>query len=290
MKYAVNYAMLNLVGNKRVGGRRMEKKPKGNGVMREWIGDASYESYKSVLKLVLGICMSVYSCSAMIEGIVNLSIDSHLLEGIIEIVIHLIVGLLAIGIQASLWVTLVFVLIEKLGKGPINIEFKTKEGAINDKSKKSISIGDSLFSLVMILIFTALLYYVPQLIGWYEKDINGLILVEPVFVIERLQTYLPIIVALAGFEVMICLYQIVRPYWNRPLAWIKVVYDVLSISLVIRILRDHTLFNPGFFEKLEDLMGISLENILPNGITIIIIVLIGATILETVMHFYKSNL
>lgn len=268
----------------------MGKKPEGNGGIRDWVGAQSYESYKAVLKLVLGICLSVYSCYSLIEGIVHLSIDTNVLSNIIKMIIHLIVGLLAIGIQAGLWVTLVFVFIEKLGKGPINIEFKLKEEHTKDQSKKRISVGDSLFSIVMTVLFTALLYYVPQLIGWYEKGVNGLILIEPLFEIQRLQTYLPLIVVLATVEIMICLYKVVRPYWNSPLAWIKVIYDIVSISLIIRMIRDSTLFNPRFFEKLEDIMGTSFEAILSDGGTLFIIILIGATVLETVMNFYKSNL
>lgn len=93
---------------------------------RYLIGPSLYDSYFSVLKLVVGIVIVVFASIALISKLFAPSPDGGLFEMSIDIFVSMIVAIIQGITQAFLWVTLTFIILEKTGKSSGNLPFSRK--------------------------------------------------------------------------------------------------------------------------------------------------------------------
>lgn len=264
---------------------------------RYLIDPSLYDSYFSVLKLVVGIVIVVFASIALISKLFAPSPDGGLFEMSIDIFVSMIVAIIQGITQAFLWVTLIFIILEKTGKSPSNLPFSRKNWSIDDlpslpiPDKRKISRTETVFSMFCTIFFTALLYFQPQFIGIYTKVGEKISLMEPLFVIQRLQSYIYIIIVLAIIQLAIFIYKFMSMYWTRPLAIANFVYNIAACVLVYIMIRDHSLFNKRFIYYFANLLDIStsmLTSMWLRGLSIFAVAFIAISIWDSINGFIKS--
>lgn len=270
---------------------------------RYLIGPSLYDSYISVLKLVIGIVTGVFVSISILDIVLAPSSDAGLFKmsigGFVNISIDIIVNMLVAAIQgitqAFLWVTLTFIILERTGVREGNLPFTNKRWSIDDlpslpiPDKKKISRGATIFSMICTVFFTALLYFKPQLFGWYTKGSDGLVLNEPFFVVERLRYYIPVIILLAIVQLCIFVYKLITRRWNLPLAIANAIHNTASSILVYVMVSDATLFNHRLVDNITELVGTSTSKVISTLAPRFVIVFIGVCIWDSIAGFVKCK-
>ena len=222
---------------------------------RYLIGPSYYDDYLSVLKLVVGICVSVLVGISIIGFAIEPPVAGIANNNLIILITDLISAVFDGAIQGALWVTIIFVLLERSGAESGKVPFSNKQWTPDDlpeypiNDKKKISRGETMFSMVLTVLFTAVIYIKPQLIALYIKDDNGVLNATSMFNVEGLQSYLPIFFGFLIVQFGIFIWKYIAGSWNLPLAIGNAIYNVAFCILIIIMINDQALFNTEFFSK-----------------------------------------
>lgn len=223
---------------------------------RYLIGPGYYDDYLSVLKLVVGICAAVLAGIAIIGFALEPPVDGYTNNSIILLITDLISAVFEGAIQGALWVTIIFVILERSGAESGQVPFSNKQWTPDDlpelplNDKKKISRAETVFSMFFTVLFTAVIYVKPQLIAVYMKDDNGALNATSLFNVERLQSYMVIIFAFLLIQFGIFIWKYITGSWNLPLAIVNTIYNVAFCILIIVMINDQALFNTEFFTKI----------------------------------------
>ncbi len=239
-------------------GSPMELANEYNPQKRYIIGPGYYDKYLEVLKLVVGICIAVFIGIEIIEWIMNPT-KMDLIETIVELFTNVITGGLLGAMQGAFWVTLIFVIIERSGVEAGHLSHISDKWTpdslpdlpVNDALK--ISRGETIFSVVFTLIFTALLYFQPQVIGIYRSLESGVLQATSLFDVNVLKVYMPFILALTVLQLGIFIWKYIAERWNISLIICNAVYNVLMCILIVVMLSDTALFNTAFISEIAEL-------------------------------------
>ena len=239
-------------------GSPMELANEYNPQKRYIIGPGYYDKYLEVLKIVVGICIAVFIGIEIIERVINPS-KIDVMETIIQLFINIISGGLLGAMQGAFWVTLIFVILERSGVEAGHLSHignkwtpdSLPELPVNGALK--ISRGETIFSVVFTIIFTALLYFQPQVIGIYRSLENDDLQTTSLFDINVLKVYMPFILALTVLQLGIFIWKYIAERWNISLIICNSVYNVLMCILVVVMLSDTALFNAAFISEIAEL-------------------------------------
>lgn len=224
---------------------------------RYLIGPGLYDNYIAVLKLVLGICAAVFTGIAIVEYAVSSPGAGHLNSDITRLITRVITGGIDGLLQGALWVTLVFVILERSGVEKGHMPFSNKKWSPDDlpdyplNNKRNISRKDAAFSIFWTILFTSVIYLRPELIAVYIKDGNGTTVI-PFFNTERLQSYLVFILILAAVQLGLFIWKIIAGSWSRPMAVYNAVYNGAFCILLVIILNDKVLYHTDSIVKMTD--------------------------------------
>lgn len=230
---------------------------------RYLIGPGYYDKYISTLKMVIGICISVFVGIGLLGWVIESPIDGHELKNVTKLITELISSGISGAFQGIFWVTLVFIILERSGVEDGNIPFFNKKWTPDDLLKlpindnRKISRGETVFSIFFTILFTALISIQPQLIAIYIKGENGRVNSAALFDIERLKFYIPIILILAFFQLAVLIWKYITGRWKKSLVIINVVYNVAISILAIVMLSDKALFNTEFISIIADMGNVS---------------------------------
>ena len=264
---------------------------------RYLIGPGFYNTYISVLKMVIGICIAVFSGIALFASIVDAP-NGHQLDNLTALITDLISAIFEGALQGAFWVTLVFIIIERSGVDAGSLPFLKKDWTPDDlptlpvHSKKRISRGETVFSMFCTILFTAIIYFQPKLISLYVEGEDGIVNATPLFDIDRLQSYLLIIFCMAIIQLGIFIWKYISGSWNIPLAVANAVYNIASCILLIVMINDNILINSKFFEAIAEYTKASAQNIstwLDKSALIFAIVFVVICIWDSIMAFVNSK-
>ncbi len=227
---------------------------------RYLIGPNLYDSYISTLKLVIGIAVIVAAFFGILEHITNLPAGNSAVSSdfIADTIASIIASSFSGAAQAFVWVTLVFSALDKAGLGEGKFSFSKKEWSVDDlpevttSSKGKISSAETIVEMVFTILFTTLLILQPQLFGWYEKGDSGLMQITPLFNIDRLQSYVPVIILLFAIQFVMSIYKFIIKRWNLALAITNTIYNIVASIFTFVILLDRSVFNQGFISNIAE--------------------------------------
>ncbi len=266
---------------------------------RYLIGPSMYDSYFSVLKLVIGIVTIVVMCLTLLAWVFNPPVDGNFTQIPIKFFIDILVAPIQGVLQGFLWVTLIFIALERSGVNEGKIPFIKKKWSPDDlpdipvSKKRKISRIETGFSMFCTIFFTALIYFQSQLIGLYIKGDNGLTLVAPLFVNERLQSYIPVILLFAIIQLCIFMWKFISMKWTFPLAIANTFHNIALSVFVYIILSDNSLFNQELLSKISDFMKTSLAETttiwLRSSLWVFVTIFIAISLLDSVMGFVKCK-
>lgn len=265
---------------------------------RYLIGPSLYDSYISVLKLVIFIVTIVFACITLLKWAVNPPANGEFFQMSIGLFTDFMLTPIQGMLQGFLWVTVVFAILERTGVNEGKIPFVKKKWSPEDltdiplSKKRRISRIESVFSIFFTVFFTALAYFQSQLIGLYEKGDNGIILATPLFVSERLKYYIPIILIFAIIQLSILIWKFISMKWTPSLAIANAIHNIALSVFVGVILSDNSLFNPELLSRFADITKTFTENTsvwLSSSLWIIVVVFIAINLLDSVMGFIKCK-
>jgi hypothetical protein len=254
---------------------------------RYLIGPKYYHSYMKVLKLIIPIMAAVGMLAFFLDYIFanqNMSI------------IDAIAGCIISAIQAAAGVftvfTIVFAVVEYSSTDKI---IKKKKWNVEDLKKaeyiaQPIPKSEGIVSIIFSVLFFAILYYTPGLIGWYVHE-NGMLVNTPLFDVNILSRYMPLITLAILFGVLTAILKIVFGYWNIRLAVVNALNNIFSAIVWSAILLSQKIFNPVIFEKASQVIGISLESMMRFwniGIKVLVVLIIIGCIADSISKFKKA--
>ena len=257
---------------------------------RYLIGPGLYDTYVFVLKIVL--------CIAPV-AIAFLSLAGAVLDGgsAVDVIAAAIGGAFEGAVQAFIWVTLVFAILERAGVDEGSLPFGHKDWTVDDlppavqNPRSKIDRAEEVVAIIFIVAFMSIFVLRPELIGWYDQADGGL-QVATLFDLDRLQAYIPAIVVLAVMSFGLSVCKIVAGRWTLPLAGANTLVNLGNGLLACIMLTDRGLWNPAFIDRLEGLFEVSagtLDAILASGVTAAIVVIVLLLIMDSVMGFLKSK-
>lgn len=265
---------------------------------RYLIGPDLYDNYFSVLKLVVTIVVAVVTSITLLGWFLKPSAEVNTVKILVSIFTDVLASIIEGATQAALWVTFIFACLERSGINDGRLPFLKKKWSPDDlmevqvPNKSNISRGETIFAMSFTVLFTALLYFQPQLIGWYTNGKNGLTLVEPLLVVERLQVYIPIILILALVSLSILIWKFLARHWNISLAVANTIYNAAMCTLLVLMLSDKSLLNEKFLQSLADALRISQLNIpaeTSKATWVFAAIFITICVWESVSGFIKSK-
>lgn len=266
---------------------------------RYLIGPGYYERYVSVLKMVVGICVIAFASIAIVVWAVEAKSDLQTTDHIAKLISNVISSGFEGALQAALWVTLIFFIIERSGVEEGSLPFSKKAWSpdslpaiIQQTNQDKISRGETIVSMFCTIIFTAIFYLHPQLISIYIKQSDGSMLATPLFQVERLQTYMPFILSLALIQLGVGIFKYVKGRWNLSVAICNAIHNlVLSIFLIV-ILNDKSIFHEKFFTVVAELLKISRDTVVTSfdrGIWVFAAIFILINAWDSIRGFVKYN-
>jgi hypothetical protein len=267
---------------------------------RYLIGPSLYDSYISILKLVIGIAAIVFSFIWVIGNAANPAVD--ITKAPTAFITNFISGIISAAfsgaLQAFLWVTVVFVVLERVGLREGQLPFSKKRWSVDDlpdvtlNDKGRIGRGETAVGLIFSVAFTALLVFQPQAFAWYGKTGSGMMLVTPLFNIERLRPYIFFIVLLAILQFVMCIYKFIVMRWNLPLAIANTANNIASSILVFVLFNDGNIINPDFLARFAGAVGQPAAGFTASSHTffsIFIILFIVGCAIDSISGFVKSR-
>lgn len=240
---------------------------KYRGAKRYLIGPKLYDSYFAVLKLVIGIVTTVFVCLTFVRWAINPPVNGELAQMSIKFFTDMLIAVWEGILQAALWVTVVFAVLERMGINEKEIPFAKKTWSTDNLEKlqvskrRRISRVETAFSMFFTVFFTGLICFQPQLIAMYVKGANGVTQVTPLFELGRLHLYVPAIIILAVIQLAIFICKFISMQWTISIAIVHTVYNAAFCMLIIVMLSDKSLFNYEFLSKVAGYTKGSLSQI-----------------------------
>ena len=266
------------------------------------IGPRYFDTYMTLLKIVLPIVAVLAFFVIIMENINTYSGEEDIVNGIINVIIlilgHVIWGMISAAMETFFWITLVFAILERKdssrSKSPLTPSWTEwtpddlKSIPLITKEKK-ISTGDIFGSLFWIAVFISVYFNASHLLGVYEKVQGKIELITPTFNQEVLHSYWLIVIVALIIEIAFVFYKLILRQWTSKLAIMNTVRNIVSTLVFIIVISNDQLINEEYYKYLEDLMQLQFE--LKYSFIIILIVLwLLLSIIDIVQGFRKANM
>jgi hypothetical protein len=262
------------------------------------IGPDLFDSYIVILKLVLIVVAAVVASTVLFSWIIKPNFQGGVVSMTVDVIKKVAVAVMQGIAQSFLWVTLVFVVMDRSGIKKEKLYIVTKAlpqedlGDTEKKEKGIIHRGEVFFAMFGTIFFTALLYFKPQLIAWYAKDDAGVTAGTPLLNIDRLSSYIPVVIMFAVVSFAILFWKLFVLHWKVSLATANLLYNTaVSIFLFIAV-RDLSLYNEDFILNFAELFQITLPEMLQywgKGTFVFALVFVVANIWDSVDGFLKCR-
>ncbi|MFD0672769.1 hypothetical protein [Cohnella sp. GCM10027633] len=214
------------------------------------ISPGLYGNYIYVLKIVSIIAGLAIPVAAFVSVLTDAQGD-----GPFELLVRVLVESIVMAFQAVLpvfgGVTLIFALLERADKKYSQWPYTGKPWTIKDLNEapashpRSIAKSESIFSIVVGIVFGIAISFYPELLGWYS-NVNGDWSVVPVFNESELRPYVPFLLALTAFSVVLATLKLIQQKWTAHLAWLNLLFNVCNIAFVCAFLLNSAIFSDIF--------------------------------------------
>ncbi len=216
---------------------------------RYLIGPELYGKYLSTLKLVMSIVLPL---AALIGTAV---ITFQPFESIGTTVREYIETLISVAAGVVFWVTLVFIILERVGTGPVErlVEKPWKPSDLPPvEAKRLIPIGDAIFGMVYYALMLGAFIFADSLIGAHMKDAGGYRF-TPLFNSNILNAYLPVLFALFGLSLLKEAAKLFIGRWTVPLWTANLILNVSMAIAFAAMLTNSNILNGGFIDLVANL-------------------------------------
>ncbi|MBU9722426.1 MULTISPECIES: HAAS signaling domain-containing protein [Bacillaceae] len=231
-------------------GNPRELGDKYRGKKRYLIGPDLYDSYWSILKIVLvalGIAMSVvYVIQAIMTP-----------QNILQHFIEFFATVISAGIQGFAWVTVIFMIMEARGvnKDSLGIEegvgWKLSDlpSVPDDRLRimRSEPIIGIVFSILLVVFFIFSNHFFA-VFTFQDGDTTSI----PVFNDVGIRAVLPYLYVLLGLGILKECVKLVAKKWTPKLAFFNIIVNAVSFIFIIFVFTEPTLWNQDFMGMMVD--------------------------------------
>ncbi|ATP39881.1 hypothetical protein CSE16_07330 [Solibacillus sp. R5-41] len=267
------------------------------------IGPMLFESYMTILKMAASIAVIVHVIVLTIQQITSFTPDTQLIESGIDLVIHFIGGSVEVLTQVFFWVTIIFVIIERVTDDGAKKSMLPKPWTPSDlknivpvEKKKRISKPEIFFELLGVIIWATVYFKASDLIGIYEQggSHDKLHFVAPLFNRDVLLTLWPIIGSLILFEIGLILYKWIVGKWTNKIAVWNMIYHVALIIVTVIFIQQSNLFNTEFIRYTGEVFNAASDSVILNWwnstIWAVVSVMIIISIIDIFNGFRKAKM
>jgi len=259
---------------------------------RYLIGPDLYDTYLTVLKLVVGIAAIAFTFLSMI-GFVTEPAGSFgdIFGGVFSAAFE---G----AVMGFLWVTVVFAVLERTGMREGKLPTEKKPWTVEDlppvqpRAGSKIGPAEPVVNLIFNVIFVSILIFKPELFGWFHVGAEGTGYFVTVFDLARLGVYIPFMIILAVFQFGMSIYKFIARRWTLPLAVINTIHNLGSALLVCLMFNDMSVFNPEVFARIGAVLNLTAEAVAGYwargmvGFSIFVAVMSG---IDSITGFVKAS-
>ncbi len=217
---------------------------------RYLISPELYGNYIYVLKIVSIVALIALPIAAFAEVLTD---DRG--DGPFDLLIRAFVQSILMAFQAAMpvfgIVTLIFAFLERVDKKYSQWPYTGKPWTIKDLNEvparhpRVIARSESIFSIVISVVFGIAICFYPELLAWYSND-NGDWSSVPIFNESELRPYIPFLLALTAFSVVIATLKLIQQKWTAHLAWLNVLVNVCDIAFICTFFLDPSLVSDAF--------------------------------------------
>lgn len=266
------------------------------------IGPMLFDSYMTILKMAASIAILVLVIVLTIQQITLFPANTHFIDNGIDLTINLIGGSVEVLSQVFLWVTIIFVIIERVTDDGAKNSMQSKPWTPSDlkhvvpvAKKKRIAKSEVFFALFGVIIWATFYFKASDLIGIYEKNTyEKLQFVTPLFNRDVLLTLWPVVGALILFEIGLILYKWVIGKWTYKIAVWNMIYHVALIIVTIIFVKQTGLFNVEFIRYTGKVFNVvsdaALLNWWNNTIWAFVVVFIVISVIDIFNGFRKAKM
>jgi hypothetical protein len=261
------------------------------------IGPKVYDAYIHTTKLIIPWAILATILAHVVESIVLFTGEQSILHVMIETFTNIIPSIIGTLIQVFFWVTMVFIVIERVGLSKTNLPLtrngiswspKDLKDIVVIPRKKVISKGEIIFGFIWTVLWILVYFKADHLVGIYHSmNGNGLQFIMPLFHQEVLLSYWPVVVAFSVLELGLLLYKFKVGKWTYPLTWANAIIHSASIIVFFVILGNPNLYNPEVLPYFADLIEIN-ANSVENTINWIWWSMICTLVITIAIEIYDS--
>jgi len=192
------------------------------------IGPEVFDTYIRTIKLVIPWAIFITVIVQIIASIVLYSGEGTLLSAIIKTISLAIAPIFSVIIHVLFWTTVAFIVIERSEGNNIRIPLIKNQPAWtpDDLAKvklipkeKTISLNDTIFSFLGIVIFSFVYFNASHLLGIYTShNKGGLKFVMPIFNQDVLLSFAPIVLCCIVLSVALTLWKLQAGQWTMLIA------------------------------------------------------------------------
>lgn len=217
---------------------------------RYLISPELYGNYIYVLKIVSIVALIAIPIAAFVKVLTDAQGD-----GPFELLIRAFVQAIVMAFQAAMpvfgIVTLIFAFLERADKRYSQWPYTGKPWTIKDLNEvparhpRSIPRSESIFSIVVSVVFGIAVCFYPDLLAWYSND-NGDWSSLPIFNESELRPYIPFLLVLTAFSVALAILKLIQQKWTTHLAWLNVLLNICDIAFICIFFLDPNLVSEEF--------------------------------------------
>jgi hypothetical protein len=267
------------------------------------IGPKVYDAYIHTTKLIIPWAILATILAHVVESIVLFTGEQSILHIMIETLTNIIPSIIGTLIQLFFWVTIVFIVIERVGLSKTDLPL-TKNGVswspkdLKDiviiPKKKLISKGENIFGFIWTVLWILIYFNADHLVGIYHSiSGDGLQFIMPLFNQDVLLSYWPLIILFSALELSLLFYKFKIGKWTYPLAWANAIIHSASIIVFLIFVGNQNLYNPEvlpYFTELIETNAHSIENTLNWIWWSMVITLVITVAIEVNDSFRKARI
>lgn len=243
------------------------------GRQRYLIGPALYAPYIKLLRTLVVIVASVVFAATLFAELLAAT------DGAGWGILRALGAAIQTGVAIAFVVTLVFALLERVGKGAAEIGLPEKRWSPESLSeaggKRQITLGEFIASLVFLTVLVALVVW-QQSHSPYTAGGEAIPFLDPLL----WEAWIPVFFVLIAINMGIEVWKYVAGRWTLPLVVVNVLMNVVFAGFVVLVLETQQVVNPAFVAALEAEVGGDVPWRLTRVALILLVV--GIAILDTV--------
>ncbi|MDM5153701.1 hypothetical protein QUF88_07645 [Bacillus sp. DX1.1] len=234
------------------------------------IGPHYFETYVTLLKMILPIAATISLISLIAEYFIGYRGEEAVINVIVDIFSFGIWKIIEVGMQVFFWLTLVFALIERVDHSKASHPFTTKFTkwtADNLKNipyipkKKSIAKFEVFGSLLWTAIWATVYFYANHLVGIYRGGKHGLDFVAPAINQDVLLQYWPIVLVVIVLEIALSIYKLIKGQWTKGIAIFNTAFQLIGTIVFIVIVTNPNVMDQDFITYTADLFTITTKQL-----------------------------